>query len=356
MRGRSERWWVCLRPGLTLPVPVDPLGRLGPTPSASRGPRWRRTSRGLFVRSSIDGSVPEQRIVEAASTLPGDAGITGWAALRWQGAAWFDGLAPDTTTRLPIPLALGRPGVVAQPGFVVSQEFLRAGDLIFVDGLPVTIPVRSATYEMRHARDVRTAAVALDMAAYQDLVSIDEATAYTVTLRIWTGVPQCRAALTLADENAWSPPEARLRMVWLIDAELPPPRCNRPVFDKAGGVLGVPDLLDEEAGVVIEYDGPHHIDVAQRRRDRDREEVFRRHGLEYLTVLGPDMADRERLAGRLHEIRARARWQPVAERSWTTELPSWWVPTFTVDQRRDLDPAARERLLRLRRTVLPPTG
>ena len=43
------------------------------------GPRYRRTSHGLYLPVDIDGSVPEQRIVEAAAVLPAYGGVTGWA-------------------------------------------------------------------------------------------------------------------------------------------------------------------------------------------------------------------------------------------------------------------------------------
>jgi hypothetical protein len=45
-----------------------------------------------------------------------------------------------------------------------------------------------------------------------------------------------------------------------------------------------------------------------------------------------------------HAYRAAQR-QPVSERSWTLELPSWWVPTWTVSQRRRLTQNQRERWL-----------
>ena len=39
---------------------------------------------------------------------------------------------------------------------------------------------------------------------------------------------------------------------------------------------------------------------------------------------------------------AEAERRPQSERQWTLELPSWWVPTFTVAQRRALSPYERE--------------
>jgi len=350
MRGTSVTWWRLERPDLVMPVRVDPTGRLGPTPGQARGPGWRTTSRGLRVPVGVDDGVVEQRIVEAAAVVPRDGGVTGWAGLRWCGGYWFDGLAADGVTRLPVTLATGDSTIVAQRGFEISEEHLRPFDLAQVDGMPVTLPLRSVTFLMRYADDWRDAVVALDMAAYNDLVSVDEVRTYKETLPAWTGIGQLRKALTRVDENAWSPREVRTRLVWTDDAELPRPLTNRPVFDRGGRLVGTPDLLDEEAGVAVDYDGAVHLVGTQRRRDRDREEAFRALGLEYLTVLAGDEDD-GRLAARMMATRSRARFEAPATRAWTIDPPHWWIPTWTVDQRRNLSERDRVRLLRIRRTA-----
>lgn len=350
MRGASITCWELERPGLTMPVRPDPSGICGPTPGQARGPRWRKTSRGLVVPSTVDGEQVEQRIVEAAAVLPPATGVTGWAALRWGGAHWFDGLGEDGRELLPVTLAIGDSTIGSQSGYEVSEEHLRPHDLITVDGMPLTTHVRSVTYLMRHASSLRQAVAALDMAAYGDLVSVEEVVAYNESLWTWAGIPQSRQAAAYADENAWSPREVGVRLTWILTAGLPRPLTNRPVFDRWGHHLGTPDLFDEEAGMVVEYDGAVHLVGARRRRDRDREERFRRAGLEYLTVLGSDR-DEERLAARMHEARGRARFEAPARRSWTLDLPRWWVPTFNVEQRRNLSEYDRTRLLRFRRTA-----
>ena len=347
MRGTSEIWWSLERPGLVLPVRADPSGVLGPTRDQVRGAGWRRTSRGLWVPASVERSV-EQRIVEAAAVLPRASGVTGWAGLRWLGGAWFDGFRPDGTC-LPVDLAVGNSTIGSQPGFHVSEEQLRPHDLRSHDGLPLTTALRSVTFMMRHAGTLVDSVIALDMAAYDDLASIREVLDYQHTMPAWTGIPLCRKATTLADENSWSPRETWLRVAWVRDAELAAPLCNRPVFDRDGRLIGTPDLLDEEAGLVCEYDGALHLAGEQRRRDRDREAAFRRVGLEYLTVMSGD--SRAHVAERIHEMRSRAAYAAPSARAWTTDLPTWWVPTFTVEQRRGLTRSQRERWLRHRRAA-----
>ena len=332
-----------------MPVRVDPRGETGPTPMQARGPHWRRTSRGLYLPAWVEADHPEQRIVEAAAVLPEYGGVTGWAALRWSGGVWFDGLARDGETRLPVTLATGDSKITSQAGLHVSEEAVRPFDLTKLDGLPITTSVHAVSFLARYARNERDAVVHLDMAAYSDLVSIEEARTYALTQTAWTGIPQLRKAIDLADENSWSPAEVSMRIIWELDAGLPRPLTNHPVFDRFGNHIGTPDLLDPVAGVVGEYDGSLHLVGRQRRRDRDREDAFRRVGLEYFTMLSGDGADPDRMAERMRAVRARARWASESQRDWTVVLPKWWIPTFTVEQRRNLDEGQRERLLRLRR-------
>lgn len=336
------------RPMLVRPVRTDPAGERGPTRRQARGPAWRRTSRGFYVPSDVDSAVPEQRIVEASAVMSSHAAVTGWPALRWLGGSWFGGLARDGSTPLPVPLVISTFDIRPQPGFALSGEGLSPREVMVVDNLAITIPVRSACFEARYADDVRDAVVALDMTFYSDLASRAEVSLYAARLNGWTGVPRLREALALVDENSWSPQEVRSRLVWELDAGLPHPLCNAPIFDRGGRHIVTPDLLDPEVGLVAEYDGALHLEGRQRRRDRDRLELYRAHGLEAVIIFAGDLADRDRLARRIREAHRRCRREAESRRTWTTEPPARWIPTVTVDQRRALDARQRERLLRLR--------
>lgn len=326
------------------PVPLDPAGRHGPTRGEARGSAWRRTSHGFYVPAQVDPSPPEQRIVEAAAVLPEIGGVTGWAGLRWLGGRWFDGRTSQGEP-VPVDLATCYEDVRSQAGFQVCQERLPPAELVEHDGVRVTLPVRSLFHVMRYAADVRRAVIAADMAAYSDLVSADEAWAYAMSHPGWTGVPQARQAALLIDENSWSPQETVLRLAWVLDARLPPPVTNRPIFDLAGNLIGTADLLDPVSGLVGEYDGPTHLSRDQRSRDVGRLDRFRDHGLEPVVVLAPDMVDRSLVARRLHAGLERATRIPSARRTWTVVPPTWWRPTHTVTLRRALAAEDRRRLL-----------
>jgi hypothetical protein len=334
------------RPGLFLPVRRDPLGVTGPTPKSARGPLWRQSSHGWYVPARV-ARTTEQRIVEASAVLPAFGGVTGWAGLRWAGGAWFGGQAARGLER-PVWLATGGCDVRQQPGIAVSAERLDPVLLTTLDGVPITVPVRSADFEMRYSEDLWAAVEVMDMAAYSDLVSIAEAWAYATAHPGWTGIGQERAAISLADENSWSPQETWSRLVWGLLAELPPVLCNHPLFDRQGNFIGTPDLIDEEAGVLVEYKGLVHLDKARWGADVKREAAFRGHGLVIVDVVAADRASPSALAARMHAARERAAFAAPSTRSWTLEPPHWWRPTHTVDLRRAIEPAERARLLRYR--------
>ena len=115
-----------------------------------------------------------------------------------------------------------------------------------------------------------------------------------------------------------------MRLVWVIDARLPPPLCNKPLFDLRGKLLGYPDLFDPVAGVVGEYDGTDHTRQDRRKSDAAREELFRDHGLEYFDLVRGDLADTERVVRRMHGARSRAKFLPPDQRKWTLEPPAGW--------------------------------
>ena len=336
------------RQRLVAPVRTDRRGVRGPTRGQARSAEWRRSSHGLYVPSDVDPTVPQQRIVEAAALIPpGGGAVTGWAALQWLGGTWFEGTAAGGQPQ-PVELALWA-YIRPQPIVRICEERIDPRDLILVDGLPLTVPARSVCFLMRYAHDVREAVAYADMAMFNDLVTLDELWDYALAHAGWTGIPQCREGLSLADENAWSPMEVRTRIGWEVDAGLPRPLTNVPIFDLAGRHIGTPDLFDPDAGLVVEYDGQIHLQDRVRRRDRDREEAFRSVQLECLTVMRGDLEDRARLVKRMNDARARAKWLPPDARPWTIEGPSWWKPTLTVAQRRALSEIDRGRLLRHRR-------
>jgi len=291
------------RPGLVGPVRMDAKGTAGPTRGQARGPDWRRTSHGLYVPAAVEAT-PDQRIVEVAAVLRADEAVTGWAGLRWQGAAWFEGTDAQAGPR-DVPL-LARRDRAAPTGAVVSQEFLHPDEITTVDGVPITISVRSVVHDMRYADTLGEAVIALDMACYSDLVSLAEVSAYIGALGPVTGIQQARDAVALGEENSWSPKETAMRGVWTRRAGLVRPLCNAPVFTLEGRHVGTPDLIDPELGLVAQYNGSDHITLAGTAADVKKDAAYRELGLETVTMLVTDFADLDDFTRRLLEAARRA--------------------------------------------------
>lgn len=332
------------RPGLVVPVPVDPLGVTGPTRGQARGPRWRATSTNRFVPAEVDSSLVDQRIVEAVAGAPERAAATGWAGLRWRGADYFDGYDARMRPR-PVPVALGdRKPIRAREGTELRYGWLLENDVVTVDGLPVTRPERSVFDEVCRARGLEHAVQTISMACRADLVSLDELLAYRGLLGSRQFTARFAAAVVMSDENLWSPLEATMLVCWVASG-FRRPRCNAPIFDSSGNHVLTPDLFDPVAGVAGEYNGVVHGRLRVQRRDVDRDDRCRDLDIEVVTMVSDDLRDLSSFERRLASAYRRAGQRRSRRREWTTDLPEGWVDTSTVAARRALTEADRRRWL-----------
>ena len=130
-------------------------------------------------------------------------------------------------------------------------------------------------------------------------MSVAELTAYVESaLWIRQGVARIRELLLDLDENSWSPQEPVMRRTWEASG-CGRPRTNFPVFDLSGRFVGTPDLLDLRAGVYGMYDGALHLAGAVRHADVAKEAAYRALGLEGVTMMAGDLADRDPFQVRL---------------------------------------------------------
>jgi hypothetical protein len=271
----------------------------------------------------VDPTVSSQRIVEAAVLLPPGGAVTGWASLHLRGAFFLDGQRYGDLR--PVPLVVG-PGHRRRPQDGIRFLEDRVGRVEAVYRIPCTPALRAVFDEMRLSDDLREAVVAIDMAAAATLATVAQMTAFVAGHSRWNGVPLARQALSLADGDSASPQETRYRLVWVLDAGLPRPLVNQPVFDRRGKLLGYPDLLDPVAGLVGEYDGDDHRKAARHSGDVAREAGLRAVGLEVTRATGADVRDRAMLAARILEARGRARFEDPDRRRWTLTPPPGWRP------------------------------
>ncbi|MEO6509644.1 MAG: hypothetical protein ABIO16_01550 [Nocardioides sp.] len=280
--------------------------------------------------SSVDGDVVEQRILEQGSRIPAYGAVTGWASLRWRGATYFDGLGYDGDV-LPVPLIIDS-GIRPDPRFTQTETQLAPTEWEVLGGLRVATVQRGLFDEVVRIRSVREAAVAISMTAAATLISVRLFRMYVAQRNAWTGVPHARLAVGLARDDCLSPQEHRMVMIWVLDAGFDPPLCNVEVFDRDGRLLGVPDLFDPIAGLVGEYQGEDHKGAAQHRKDVEREERFRDHGLEYFELVGGDVAHRYAAVLRMRNARSRAKFLPPESCAWTLDAPPWRSRPETLDE------------------------
>jgi hypothetical protein len=302
--------------GLVSPVRIDPRGLTGPTRGQAAGSAWRQTSRGFYVPAGTPTEVPEQRIVEQAARLPAGAVVTGWAGCRLHRVGLIDGLGPDGVTKMPVPLALGGRKIRGDGRIVRLYDALEPNDRTSRYGIPCAIIERAAFDAMRLAVDVREATVVADMVTAAAKSSLLRIGAYVEGHPGCRNIEQARTALGLASEHSRSPNETRLRLVWTLDAGLPDPLENCEVRDRSGNLLGIADLLDLEAGLVAEFDGADHRSKDRHHRDVNKEDAFRRVGLEVAHFTGTHLRDRALVADRLRAARGRAKFEPEADRRW----------------------------------------
>ncbi len=309
---------------LVAPVRQDPRGVDGPTRHQARGPYWRQTSSGMYVPAHAPQHL-EQRILEQGMRIRAYGAVTAWAALRWRGGRFFEGVDFATGEELPVPLVTGGYDLRPDPRVRISKAQLAPGERELVAGIWVAQAVRAAFDEVRRHRSLRQGIVDVEMAIAARLMSLGGFRGYVDCHNAWTDIAVAREVAMHAGLGCRSPQEVRMALTWMWDAELPRPLCNAPIFDLTGRLIAIVDLLDVAAGCVGEYQGADHKEGERHRSDVAREQALRDHGLECFEVVGGDLQDRELTVKRMHAARERSRFEPMADRTWTLRQPAWWA-------------------------------
>ena len=290
-----------------------------------RGPRWRQSSRGFFVPADA-AATPTQRILEAAPLIPSSGAITGWAAAYAHGVDALDGLDPEDLRPLKITICLGRDtGRLNLPGVTYVRDRMADEEIAIVDDLPFTSPVRATVDGVRRALSLVEAVVFLDMAAAALGISLDDVAGWAANHPGVRGQRLIGRALRLADRASASPWETRLRLFYLLKACLPRPLVNRPVFDLNEKFLGIPDLMDPEAGLACEFDGQDHRQRRQHRNDNVREEGLEEANLVVTRVDSLDLRSPVPLIERLRAAHTRGLARDRRRDRWTIDPPAWWL-------------------------------
>ncbi|MGH3506715.1 MAG: hypothetical protein ACRDO2_05880 [Nocardioidaceae bacterium] len=295
-----------------------------PTPGQLRGPSWRRSSYAHYVPAGLELST-SQRIVEAAPLLGDRGAITGWAAGYWLGAPLLGG------STVPLPLALGAAGKLRQrPGVESYRERLPADEVEQIRGVRCVTALRAGFDSARGKQGLRPAVAEVDMMLAAAIFTQEELSAYVEEHPGWRRVRQARRVLQLVDPRTASPPESRMRLAWMLDAGLPRPLVNPPIFDREGRLLGFADAFDPESATLLEYDSDNHRDLEYHTADNNREELFEDHGATVCRVTRLDLSrPRSLLVNRMQRARLRGLARDRKRDRWTLQPPPGWRDWWT---------------------------
>jgi hypothetical protein len=172
-------------------------------------------------------------------------------------------------------------------GVLTRRGALIDGEWQMLDGRAITTPERTA-FDIGRGGAVRSAVVRLDALARATGLKANDVLRVAGAHPGSPGLRKLEAALDLMDPGAESPRESYLRLL-LIDAGLPRPQTQIPVF----GVDGIPvaylDLGWEDWMVGVEYDGDQHrTDRRQYVKDVRRLEMLNRTGWIVVRVVAED--------------------------------------------------------------------
>jgi len=180
---------------------------------------------------------------------------------------------------------------------VIGHQTRFDGNVRDLDGLRVTSPALTWC-QLAESLEVPDLIAAAEFAvtgnAYArqlPIATFDELAEVSGVLEGGSGTRRRSKALAFSREGALSRPESLLRYL-LVTAGLPEPRINENCNDRRGSFIALADLSWPDYRVAVEYEGDHHRDVAQFRRDIRRFEKLADHEWAAIRVSADDLFDR----------------------------------------------------------------
>lgn len=249
----------------------------GAVPKSTLRSRYRRLFPDVYVNRESD--LTPAILAKAGWLWSGRAGVVaGLSAAALHGAAWVDADRPvDVLYR----------NRSAPPGVTVRGDRIAADEIVLIEQMSVSSPVRTAL-DIACWYRLGQAMPALDALASATRFDSLEAQALLERYSGRRGIRSARKALSLIDPGAQSPRETWLRLL-LIDAGFPRPQTQIPVRDDSGGIIAYLDMGWPELRVAVEYDGEQHrTDRRQYTWDVRRLELLERQGWLVVRVVAGD--------------------------------------------------------------------
>ncbi|MDG4778466.1 hypothetical protein O7614_02240 [Micromonospora sp. WMMD961] len=221
-----------------------------------RAGRWRAVARGTYlVDADLYDGIPRAARIRAAVASFGPA-----AAAVLATAAELHGLAGLRATDvidLSVPGPIARPSRLGHPEVVVHQLVIKPEQLVRVNGVTATDPLRTLA-DVSLRVDRFSAVSVLDSALNRRLVTTDDLLSVQRLIRGRRGAVAARGYLSEADGRSQSPLETRTRLR-CVDGKVPPDALQLEIRDEDGYLLGIGDLGWRGPQVIAEADGrgPH---------------------------------------------------------------------------------------------------
>ncbi len=265
--------------GVDFPLPLDrPFTAAQAAAAGVTRAMLRRLLRDDYIRRMVKGvfvaaQAPDTLMLRAQALLlvvPEHAVICDWTAV-WL----FTGVLPPNQHLEVPPVSLFLPrgkGRLRNDLCSSGERSFGPGDLITLEGLTVTAPIRTAWDIGRLApRDL--AIGALDALLRIGDFTHDQLVEGVERFRKQRGVVQLRHLAPLADPRSQSTGESALRLRWRDLPSLPPPEPQVPILDALGRELYYLDLGVRDLRFAVEYDGEEfHTSDEDVDHDRQRRE------------------------------------------------------------------------------------
>ncbi|MDI1461776.1 type IV toxin-antitoxin system AbiEi family antitoxin domain-containing protein [Catellatospora sp. KI3] len=252
---------------------------------------WRVISRGVYlVDADIKGDAPPgARAMVRAAVLTG--GPHAVAVLESAAVIHgLHGLRLDGRLHVSLPGKLAVPRRLGDTSVVPHQLTLAEGEVMTVDGIAVTTPLRTVADLMLKV-DRLAAVSVLDSALHQGLFTEDDFPRLHGALDGRRGAVRARTWVDLADGLAESPLETRSRLR-CVDGKVPPDELQAVIVDSVGVAIARVDLLWRSARLIGEADGGEvHERPEAVFRDRERQNALVNAGYRVIRFTWRDTLD-----------------------------------------------------------------
>ena len=253
---------------------------------------WTRTSRGQYAWAGMPQDA-RLRLLAVSQRMPASYAFSGLTA------AWLFGLDPSWPEPVEVTIPRDAP-VRARAGVRLRRVSLAESDVVVRHGFRTTSAMRTVC-DLGSRADAVESVVAVDLALHAGFVQLPELVSHVESHAGTWGIKRLRRAVGLAEPQAESPMESRLR-IELIRAGLPRPSVQSDLRDARGTFIARVDLYYEDRRLAIEYDGANHKDRLE--ADLRRQNALLNAGFHLLRFTAADLRKPELVITQVRHARA----------------------------------------------------